>query len=305
MDERSCELIFSSEFEIAGSCCWVAITGDERGQRKLGDGCKAKAMAANSPSHILLHSNMAARPRTAGIRREITEDAMQTLGAVDLWGGSMSCTLPEVFKDISLVKPVPDHQEMWFWADTGTLVMLELCQEVEGHDAIDLSKMHWVEIAMVNDSAWNQVVETSVLDHHCVPNVPSEHVPWVGVCDGVQAIVKRVPPAASACPPRDETGDEDALLGEQLESVQIDGTGPVPGSEPKIVEVLAAVVPLVNVQTHMIISITRPLQVLGEPGAGAGGGADDSLTVGLDPMMKPLLFSILSSLRIHSWDLFG
>ena len=49
---------------------------------------------------------------------------------------------------------------------------------------------------------------------------------------------------------------------------------------PKIVEVLAAVVPLVNVQTHMIISITRPLQGLGEPSAGAGGGADEPGSAG-------------------------
>jgi hypothetical protein len=70
---------------------------------------------------------------------------------------------------------------------------------------------------------------------------------------------------------------------------------------------LAAVVPLTNVQTHMVISITRPLQVLEDADAseGGSGNVDDSLTVGLDPMMKPLLFSVLSSLHIHSWDLFG
>jgi hypothetical protein len=60
-----------------------------------------------------------ARPRTAGLRRDITEDAMQTLAAVDLSGVCMTCTLPEVFKDNSLVKPVPDHQEMWFWGEHG------------------------------------------------------------------------------------------------------------------------------------------------------------------------------------------
>jgi hypothetical protein len=231
---------------------------------------------------------------------------MQTLTSVDLWGGCMTCTLPEVFKDISLIKPVPDHQEMWFWGDTGTLVILELCQEVEGHEAIDVSKMHWIEIAMVNDSAWNQVVETSVLDNQCIPNVPCDHVPWVGVCDGVQAIVKRVPPPT---PPANVAGGgAEALLGEHLESIHIGESDHAPCSEPKIVEVLAAVVPLINVQTHMIISITRPLQVLEDSVAqdAQGGECDhDSLSVGLDPMMKPLLFSILSSLRINSWDLFG
>lgn len=251
------------------------------------------------------------RPRTAGLRREVTEDAMQTLAAVDLWGGAMTCALPEVFKDISLVKPVPDHQEMWFWGETGTLVILELCQEVEGHEPIEVSRMHWVEIAMVNDSAWNQVVETSVLDNQCVPNLPSEHVPWVGVCDGVQAIVKRVPPPSAAAPARsaDAASEGEALLGEQLESVHIDESSPIPGSEPKIVEVLAAVLPLVNVQTHMIISVTRPLQVLEDSGTGneaaASGDESDTVSVGLDAMMKPLLFSILASLRVHNWDLFG
>jgi hypothetical protein len=235
---------------------------------------------------------------------------MLTPTTVDLWGGSMTCSLPAVFKDISLVKPVPDHQEMWFWAETGTLVILELCQEVEGHEASDISRMHWIEIAMVNDSAWNQVVETSVLDHHCIPNVPSGHVPWVGVCDGVQAIVKRVPQQRAAATARasQDAGGEDALLGE-LEAAHIDDSEQVPGSEPKIVEVLAAVVPLVNVQTHMIISITRPLHLLEdsdstqhEQKADCDG---DSVSVGLDAMMKPLLFSILSTLHVHSWDLFG
>jgi hypothetical protein len=160
---------------------------------------------------------------------------------------------------------------------------------------------------MVNDSAWNQVVETSVLDHQCIPNVPSEHVPWVAVCDGVQAIVKRVPPqgAAAPTPPANVTGGEtEALLREHFESIHIDDSDHIPCSEPKIVEVLAAVVPLINVvQTHMIISVTRPLQVLEDSGVqGAQGGEcdHDSLSVGLDPMMKLLLFSILSSLRINS-----
>jgi hypothetical protein len=234
---------------------------------------------------------------------------MQSLASVDLWGGAMTCVLPEVFKDISLLKPVPDHQEMWFWGDTGTLVLLELCQEVEGHDPADISRMHWVEIAMVNDSAWNQVVETSVFDHQCLPNIPAAHVPWVGVCDGVQAIVKRVPPPAPAPHPADAGAE--ALLGEQLQSVHIGDPAPIAGAEPKIVEVVVAVVPLSNVQTHMIISVTRPLQVLddadraaGELDAG-GGGDGDSVSVGLDPMMKPLLFGILSSLRVNSWELFG
>jgi hypothetical protein len=248
------------------------------------------------------------RPRTAGLRKEVTEDAMQTVAAVDLWGGAMTCVIPEVFKDISLIKPVPDHQEMWFWGETGTLIILELCQEVEGHEPSEVSHMHWVEIAMVNDSAWNQVVETSVLDHQCVPNVPSEHVPWVGVCDGVQAIVKRVPPPPA--PSADTSvGGAEALLGEQLESVCIEESSHAPGSEPKIVEVLAAVVPLVNVKTHMIISVTRPLQVIDDSGAGheapANSHESDTVSVGLDAMMKPLLFSILASLRVHSWDLFG
>ena len=238
---------------------------------------------------------------------------MQTLAGVELWGGAMTCSLPEVFKDLSLVKPVPDHQEMWFWADTGTLVILELCQEVEGQEASDISRQHWVEIAMVNDSAWNQVVETSVLDHHCIPNVPPEHVPWVGVCDGVQAIVKRVPPprvaAAGASRACADAGSDEAeqLLGE-MQAAHIDDSAPVAGSEPKIVEVLAAVVPLVNVQTHMIISITRPLQVL-DSGSSQheqnSDGDSDSVSVGLDAMMKPLLFSILSTLHVHDWHLFG
>lgn len=255
------------------------------------------------------------RPRTAGLRREVTEDAMLALATVDLWGGSMTCTLPEVFKDISLIKPVPDHQEMWFWGETGTLIILELCQEVEGHDAADLARMHWVEIAMVNDSAWNHVVETSVLDHQCIPHVPSEHVPWVGICDGVQAIVKRVPPQGAAAAARasevevEVAGGAEALLGEQMEGFHIDESSHVPGSEPKIVEVVAAIVPLANVQTHMVISVTRPLQVLEDSGAAqqehANSDESDTISVGLDSMMKPLLFSVLSSLRIHSWELFG
>jgi hypothetical protein len=236
---------------------------------------------------------------------------MQTLTTVDLWGGSMTCALPEVFKDISLIKPVPDHQEMWFWGETGTLIILELCQEVEGHDPIELSKMHWVEIAMVNDSAWNQVVEASVFDHQCIPNLPPEHVPWVAMCDGVQAIVKRVPrqeAAAAASLSHEAAGGADALLGETMESLHVGDASSVPASQPQIVQVVAAIVPLANVQTHMVISVTRPLQVLDDSGAAeerASCDENDSVSVGLDAMMKPLLFAVLSSLRIHNWELFG
>ena len=80
-------------------------------------------------------------------------------------------------------------------------------------------------------------------------------------------------------------------------------------AHPKIIVEKVPVVHLLNVQTHMIISITRPLHLLEdsdstqhEQKADCDG---DSVSVGLDAMMKPLLFSILSTLHVHSWDLFG
>jgi hypothetical protein len=240
---------------------------------------------------------------------------MKARVSVDLWGGAMTCVLPELFEDISRVKPVPDHQELWFWGDTGTLVALELCEEVEGHEPLELSRFHWIEIATVNDSAWSQVVESCVLDHSCIPNLPAEHVPWVALCDGVQAIVKRVLVRDSALntDSRDAAGEREVHHAEQLQSLSVESAAEpgeaIPGSEPRIVEVLSAVVPLLNVHTHMIISITRPLQVLEDTvanqDADAECGGSDSVAVGLDPMLQPLLLSILSTLQIHSWDLFG
>lgn len=46
----------------------------------------------------------------------------------NLYGGAATIVLPAEFVDVSTLRQVPDHQECFFAANTGQLVVIELLQ---------------------------------------------------------------------------------------------------------------------------------------------------------------------------------
>lgn len=53
---------------------------------------------------------------------------------VSLFGGAITTALPPTFADVSEIRQVPDHQEVWLDRDGFTSVVVEVLERVEKAD---------------------------------------------------------------------------------------------------------------------------------------------------------------------------
>lgn len=59
---------------------------------------------------------------------------MVNYAKADLFGGAITCLLPTTFADVSDIRQVPDHQEVWLDKDGFTNVIIEILERVEKPD---------------------------------------------------------------------------------------------------------------------------------------------------------------------------
>ncbi|PNW83396.1 hypothetical protein CHLRE_05g244850v5 [Chlamydomonas reinhardtii] len=98
--------------------------------------------------------------------------SLQSTETRELWGGAVTCSLPARMLDVSDMRPVPDHQEIW--ADTG--VDQAVIFEIVEHDAAvpdGEAGRHMFEDAAVGNEAVAAAVESvAALGVQDVPGVP-------------------------------------------------------------------------------------------------------------------------------------
>lgn len=72
-----------------------------------------------------------------------------------LYGGAVECSgIPDDWLDVSAVRPVPDHQEVFMARDSDDSVIVELVDE-SGHTLAE----HFAEVADINASSQSQILE--------------------------------------------------------------------------------------------------------------------------------------------------
>ena len=54
--------------------------------------------------------------------------------SIDLFGGALTAALPSSFTDVSDIRQVPDHQEVWIDKDGYTSIVFEILERVEKPD---------------------------------------------------------------------------------------------------------------------------------------------------------------------------
>lgn len=65
---------------------------------------------------------------------ESTVHTMTDFTPVDLFGGALNAALPSTFADVSDIRQVPDHQEVWLDKDGFTSIIFEILERVEMSD---------------------------------------------------------------------------------------------------------------------------------------------------------------------------
>eukprot|EP01060_Flectonema_neradi_P026103 TRINITY_DN34960_c0_g1_i1.p1 TRINITY_DN34960_c0_g1~~TRINITY_DN34960_c0_g1_i1.p1 ORF type:complete len:184 (+),score=22.33 TRINITY_DN34960_c0_g1_i1:41-592(+) len=67
-----------------------------------------------------------------------------------MYGGAMQMALPNNFIDTSLVRQVPDNQEVWVDADTNQSAILEILEVVPDKTGEELVRYHFEELGLAN-----------------------------------------------------------------------------------------------------------------------------------------------------------
>ncbi|KAJ4794179.1 Ran guanine nucleotide release factor [Rhynchospora pubera] len=189
-----------------------------------------------------------------------------------LFGGAISCSFPPTFQDVSNIRQVPDHQEVFVdpTRDESLIVeLLDLKIEVADHESAT-----WFlrDLALEQDAS-----DSMVLEHSGIMELP-------GLQYGNVAV-----PAMTA-------------VGQLAVSKGRQGRG-----AENIVQVYLANIRLKNVSTDVLITAYEPLLInpLSESartvGAGAAVPAEQS---GCLPVQEVFRRTI-SSFKIHDWNLFG
>ena len=75
------------------------------------------------------------------------------MDARELYGGAIRASIPKPFLDVSDVRPIPDHQEMFSEVETDRSVIIELMSSPDNFPVETMAAQHWAELANVNDAA--------------------------------------------------------------------------------------------------------------------------------------------------------
>eukprot|EP01012_Entosiphon_sulcatum_P026930 TRINITY_DN32437_c0_g1_i1.p1 TRINITY_DN32437_c0_g1~~TRINITY_DN32437_c0_g1_i1.p1 ORF type:complete len:203 (-),score=32.98 TRINITY_DN32437_c0_g1_i1:35-643(-) len=90
------------------------------------------------------------------------------------FGGAILCGVPQGFVDCSLIREVPDHQEVWVDPHTDSCLIVELLdREADVADDV-IARHHFLELAEANQSVDTTVGEQQLLPANEVPGVPAE-----------------------------------------------------------------------------------------------------------------------------------
>ncbi|KAH9951393.1 Mog1p/PsbP-like protein [Amylocystis lapponica] len=81
----------------------------------------------------------------------------------ELFGGTITVTLPANLVDAADLRQVPDTQEVFMYPDSGISVIVEVLESVEAQDAQGIAKLHFESIAHDNDAEESELFEVAQL----------------------------------------------------------------------------------------------------------------------------------------------
>lgn len=76
---------------------------------------------------------------------------MTTYTPIPLFGGALGASLPSTFGDVSDIRQVPDHQEVWLDRDGYTSVVFEILERVEKDSNEEALKYHLEDLVEEDD----------------------------------------------------------------------------------------------------------------------------------------------------------
>ncbi|KAJ2744792.1 hypothetical protein GGI20_002685 [Coemansia sp. BCRC 34301] len=82
----------------------------------------------------------------------------------ELFGGAISMVIPGRMTDTSLLREVPDHQEVFADAQADESVIVEILESVDVPDGIKAIAYHYEQVCDLNESSEASITYTGTLD---------------------------------------------------------------------------------------------------------------------------------------------
>ncbi|KAI9105022.1 hypothetical protein DFS34DRAFT_605464 [Phlyctochytrium arcticum] len=187
-----------------------------------------------------------------------------------LFGGGITADIPESFLDASIMREVPDNQEVFVDQLTDQSIILELLELAAEASDDEAAKFHFQQLADDNDASESQILSIEHPDPST--SIPSISSPvHISTLVGQQTVAKfreRDPQARN------------------------------------FVAIYMAVIRLPHVTTDLVLSYNHPLS-LGAASSSNSALAESGGHVGVPEVAMDNFQKLLRSLRIVDWGLFG
>jgi len=220
-----------------------------------------------------------------------------------LFGGAVDIDVPSAWRDVSEVRQVPDHQEVWqdctiegkapselvaaaqgaqgepiSIEGTGGVLVVEILAREEDVSDSDAAKFFFDDLAESNGAI---AAEERRMDFAQVASV--------GGSAGVSSLMPRLNKAATACT---AIGVQRVALGRDRKV----GGESEPRSDHWAVRIEMCILRLEKEETDLLISMTRPIQ----------DGSDKTMgDIMAASTHSKLFLEIIETFAIQNWDLFG
>jgi hypothetical protein len=98
----------------------------------------------------------------------------------ELFGGAIVCDFPPSYEDVSILRDIPDSEEVFQEAATDSSIIIELVEYQDGVEDEDIATFHFNNIAEINQVRSSRVEETTKIQR------PGEAFRHFICCSGVQ-----------------------------------------------------------------------------------------------------------------------
>jgi hypothetical protein len=200
----------------------------------------------------------------------------------ELFGGAITSDLPTDWIDLSDVRPIPDHQECFqdsLAKDNPTMLIVEILEMQDTVKDEDAAAFFFSDLAERNDALQTQNdVRFCALPEHASPKALLED-------ESIAAGRNTIRLCAGS-------GYQKVAMGRDFDGA---GNSRRTTQEIKCIRVDLCVLRLPSQQTDLLINISRPVDT----------GAIDEVPLEAPSAASAIMGQVVSTFRIHNWDLFG
>jgi hypothetical protein len=93
----------------------------------------------------------------------------------ELFGGAMTAYMPEAFKDASIIREVPDNQEVYVDINTDQSIIVELLEQAEASND-ECGLYHFKQLAEDNNADNYEIIKNDNIAPQDIPNIKIDSV---------------------------------------------------------------------------------------------------------------------------------